>query len=385
MRVTKFNRDIPYQYDNGVMILIKGTEYIMSDTILDGIIKTHRRLVIDSDEDFYFKNEKRRYAGEDLTGKSIVTIRNGGIGDAMFQIPALRELKKKYPTCKICVAYNAHYSFIYEGIPFIDEIKDLPLSYDVFKQYDYFVAFEGEMENMRGELENAYTIHNTCLFVNPESNIPELGTIIDDKKIAEIKKHYRFNPMDKIVVIQYRASNSIRSVDYNVWANLILDSPQGVHYVLVGANHQYPEIIDVIRQTLTIAKQKKKNIRVESFEAFTNKYESLRYAINLISISSLVIGGDSGLLHIAGALGIPLIGLYGAFPSRLRLSTYKNAIGINANSSCKYARGEFKSCFFNSSDSCKLSHKFVQKYSPCMGMINHNIVLQQMKRLKIIN
>ena len=59
MRVTKFNRDIPYQYDNGVMILIKGTEYTMSDTILDGIIETHRRLVIDSDEDFYFKNEKR--------------------------------------------------------------------------------------------------------------------------------------------------------------------------------------------------------------------------------------------------------------------------------------------------------------------------------------
>lgn len=382
MRIASFNKDIPLQFDEKSKTLLKNVKYIMADNILHEIISVHRRLVVDIDEDFYFKNEKRRYKGEDLNNKSIITIRNGGIGDAMFQIPGLKELKNKYSNSKIAVAYNTHFNFIYEGLEFIDEINDLPLEYDIFDKYDYFVAYEGEMEGFRAETENAYDIHNSCLFVTPQENIPEI--IVDKSKESEIQKYYKFNKNDKIVVIQYKASNHIRSVDYNLWANLILNSPSNLHYIFVGSKSQYSEIDAVIRQTLSIAKKNNKNIKIDSFEHFTKKPYGLKYAITLIDMSSLVIGGDSGLLHIAGALQRPLIGLYGAFPSRLRLSTYKNAIGINSNSSCIYARGEYKSCFQNSADSCKLSVKYGENFSPCMAVHSPQIILQQFSKLKVI-
>ncbi len=49
---------------------------------------------------------------------------------------------------------------------------------------------------------------------------------------------------------------------------------------------------------------------------------------------SLIIAPDSSFVHIAGALGVPIVGLYGCFPSLLRMKYYKKAIGIDTNVPC---------------------------------------------------
>ena len=47
-----------------------------------------------------FKNMYRPYSGEDLTDKTLLIWRTGGIGDLLFIQPNLVYLKNKYPTVK---------------------------------------------------------------------------------------------------------------------------------------------------------------------------------------------------------------------------------------------------------------------------------------------
>ena len=56
-----------------------------------------------------FADTYKPYHGEDLTGKTLLMWREGGIGDLLFIRPILVHLKKKYPTAKILFATREQY------------------------------------------------------------------------------------------------------------------------------------------------------------------------------------------------------------------------------------------------------------------------------------
>jgi len=86
---------------------------------------------------------------------------------------------------------------------------------------------------------------------------------------------------------------------------------------------------------------------------------------------------------MAGGLGIPLIGLFGAFPSQLRLSHYDNAIGIDANTSCEFSKGEgsLRGCFEHGSGPCRMALRNSELFSPCMKLITSDHILLAMQKL----
>jgi ADP-heptose:LPS heptosyltransferase len=108
---------------------------------------------------------------------------------------------------------------------------------------------------------------------------------------------------------------------------------------------------------------------------------SLAQAVALIGELDLVIGPDSSMLHVAAAHRVPLIGLYGPFPSDLRLRYYKNAIGIDSVTLCEFARGKYKSCFEHGDGICALAAKTGETYSPCMMLFLPKHIYQAMRRL----
>ena len=50
---------------------------------------------------------------------------------------------------------------------------------------------------------------------------------------------------------------------------------------------------------------------------------TIRQQAALISESKVIISPDTGWLHVAGALGIPLIGLFGSYPAQQTMSIYR--------------------------------------------------------------
>jgi len=71
-----------------------------------------------------------------------------------------------------------------------------------------------------------------------------------------------------------------------------------------------------------------------NFVNMTTKQYSLRKSIAMASQMDVMVAPDSAFIHIAGALDVPIVGLYGCFPSVLRMKYYKHSVGIDCNVAC---------------------------------------------------
>jgi len=349
-------------------------DYVVPDIVpallhKDGISKS-----IIKDDDFYDWAEFKTYKGQKLDGKEVVFFRNGGIGDLIFPIPSAKALKEKYPTCKIYVCCNEQYRCLFEELDFIEGVFSLPLPMSEIWKKDYYINFEGLIEgNKEAETVDAYILHSRRFFVQPESFCPELkvNAQVESKIKTELAK---YNNCKKIV-IAFSASVAIRSIDPNMYKQLI-DSVKdpNVRWFITGSKNQLKDIEAFIKT----CNNKNKIIN------WSAKHFTLVETMALVKNSDAVIAPDSGLLHIAGGFGIPVIGLYGAFHSSLRMSHYKKAIGLNAVSSCVFARGEFRCCFQHGGGSCNMARKVYEKYPPCMELIKVDAVLGALKNLKVL-
>lgn len=91
----------------------------------------------------------------------------------------------------------------------------------------------------------------------------------------------------------------------------------------------------------------------------------------LIAMCDLMISGDSGPLHIATALKVPSIGLYGSMPIN-RTGTYgKNCISIKSDMKCVPCNRR----------KCKYLKNTSKIYTPCMEQINVDEIVNNAKDL----
>lgn len=381
MRISKFKKTFEMLYGDTKFTLDEQVEYVLSDVFIIAIIKQGLQEIIESDVDFY-KDERIKskiYNGESLYNKSIITFRNGGIGDLLFQLPAIQKIKEIYKdNVKITLCCNSQYIDLFTPIPYIESVS-LPLTVEKLLEHDYYVNFEGLIEtDKRAETVNAYELHNEKFFVKPDVMIPKLFTDEENDKIILKELDNRKNN----IVIAFQSSAYIRSVNPEVYANLIAymgKTYPEFRFYIVGTKNTVNEIDNFIKEIKTQAK-------VYNCINFSKKYSELGKVMSLIKNSQCVIGPDSGLIHIAGALNIPLIGLYGPFHSSLRISTYKNSIGIDSMSNCRYAKkSKLQSCFQHGGGSCTSAIKNDVLYSPCMELIRPDMIVKELKTLKIIS
>jgi len=87
----------------------------------------------------------------------------------------------------------------------------------------------------------------------------------------------------------------------------------------------------------------------------------------------LIMSPDTFMVQVAGALEKPLVGLYGPFPSEVRMKYFKNAIGLDPSVVCS-------PCYKHDFRSCVKGHP-----SPCFTQVKPEDVLQAIDYLKFEN
>ncbi len=97
---------------------------------------------------------------------------------------------------------------------------------------------------------------------------------------------------------------------------------------------------------------------------------SLEDSCAVISQADLMISGDSGPLHIAAALGVKSIGLYGSMPVE-RTGCYSNGINIASTKSCAPCNKR----------KCKYLKNTNKIYAPCMEEIKIEDILNESDNL----
>lgn len=303
-----------------------------------------------------FKNIYNKYEGDDLTNKTLLVWRTGGIGDLLFIQPNLIHLKEKYPTCKIIFACGPQYQPMVETWDCVDEVLNLPFGVSRIKEADYHIIFEGVIERTKqAERENALRLfsHWMGLDLDDKLLIPQQEAKEDKLEDArEVIKEWGLEE-GEFITMQIKASSPIRTPSFGVWkkiANTLLND--GHKIVLVDGKHNTKYIEDFIK---TLDSKHKDNV----FN-FCPHSETLDSGIAAVKLSKCVVCTDSAMSHIAVSVGVPVMGIFGPFPGYIRLDTYPNVDWIDCKKDCA-------PCYMHGQDACKHS---IDGNSLCYENIN---------------
>ena len=314
-----------------------------------------------------FKNIYKPYFGQDLTDKTLLVWRTGGIGDLLFIQPNLKYLKEKYPTCKIFFGCGPQYQSMVKTWDCVDAVIDLPFSTYYMLQADYHAIFEGVIERTKeAEKENAYRLFTRWLGLNlpdelliPKQDLNKESLI----KCLDSLEKFKIDAKD-FTLIQMRSSSPIRNPNPKIWKNLINElTKKGHKIILTDSPHQEEKIKNFI-ETLD-DKDKVFN--------FCGISREIADTIAMASLAKLCLGTDSALNHIAISVNTKCFGIFGPFPAEIRLATYpKNLCDwINIEDTCT-------PCFIHSMENCKNS---VDGYSRCYNKLDITLCVEKIEGL----
>lgn len=234
---------------------------------------------------------------EDWNNKDVWLFRGGGYGDLMLLTPLIRELRNRWPMIRIHVACGRQYQCVFDGMGLIYE--DLPIPYGP-SQIDGLIEFE---EIVEGD-PKARELHMAQLFANRAGiTLTDLKPdyFVTAEEIDWVMDHYPSNGLPRIGV-QLLASAFYRT--YPKMIDLMLALSKEAQVFLLGAPGQV-ELTEEIPNVVNLMGHKL----------------DFRQSAGLVSSCDVCVSPDSALVHICAALDIPCVGLYGPFPSRLRLTS----------------------------------------------------------------
>ena len=249
--------------------------------------------------------EREFNPSQDWNGKRILVIRTGGFGDLVLMTPVLREIKRRWPECKICFSCFPNYRSVLENLPFVDELVSYPVPLLEAYQYDAWVP----MENIIEKNDAAKKTHMTDLFATRFNIAP---AEIKDKKpayvVTEREKIWAEEAYPRIkgvqrLAVQFNAQSECRTYPGQRMSSVIEHfHKKGWEIMVMGAPGE---------------------LKMEEGERMWNltaHKTTFRQSCAVVASADCLLGPDSALVHVGGALDIPTVALYGPFPSELRVA-----------------------------------------------------------------
>jgi len=268
-----------------------------------------------------FEEIKKR-TPENSDKLKILVVRKGGLGDILFTTPVIQYLSEMGHIVDVLPHYGYWQAFNHN--PFVrnifvnqpltihthPELIDregygpfCPVIPEVFNpadilNYDKVYSFRGVIEdNLESESLHAVDVSYKWLGIDPEGKPkkPLLYVTEEEKEIVR-EKLYKYRGVDpdrKIVCVSPRATAINRSWPY------------------------YEEFMDDYSEEFNIIK-----LHWDEGWEKGKKPWNIRESMAIAAVSDVVISTDSGMLHVAGALGVPTIALFGPFNPELRVKYY---------------------------------------------------------------
>ncbi len=359
MKVVQAAQNCELEQSGRVVNMFKKDEfYIMSDVALSKFSHLLPGFAI---MEIPFAEVYTKYDGSDLNGKKIIMLRHGGGGDILFMATGAAELKRKYPKAVIHFAIGEQYRGLIEQSDIVDGVEPIPISLNKWNEYHFHLTFEGIIEdNFRAKELNAYDLFLTQMGfdpqeVPPENKLPKIFLSDEEREEAQ-QKIMSLYSLHKKIGIQIESSSPIRNYPQHSFlkvGKLLIDKGYDVYYF--GGDGQDRMITSIVRTLGT--------------NAYNASCSNIRDSVLLASFMDCFIAPDSMFIHVAGALGIPVIGIYGPFLGDLRMRYFMNAISIDAQTACS-------PCFMHGHFPCPKGDP-----SPCFSLITPEVILEVFEKL----
>ncbi len=234
----------------------------------------------------------------------LVARKSGGLGDIICCEPVIRGLRKKYPHAEITFGMPREFSCLfkdrseatYKGY---GSTKFTPLWMRKYaEQYDIFLELCGPeaKDEERGSPDCSRT-ESFCRFAGVESSCPEIHITEDEKRIA--REELGSHPLPWIG-IGPNGKNWSKNWPPERWGELIAQLPGTVFYFDSKNEAKFEGTVPIVGR-------------------------SLREVSALVSQLDMMVAVDTGLLHLAGAMGVKSFSIWGPTDPKRTLKHYPNA------------------------------------------------------------
>ena len=251
----------------------------------------------------------------------VLFISSSRLGDAVLSMSVLHHLEKKYPNLSVTVVSGALPAPLFTNIPFCKEhyiLEKKKFSRHWFDLWKYFKDESFDLViDLRGSivsfffkakkrmiwrssiLPKGHQVERFSKLLELERpSCPKLW--LDPESLEKTKKHFKHE-----FLAVSPAANWIGKQWPSEKFNLLLKEFQkqhpSIHIILFAAPHE-KEVVEKASKGL----QNTQSVLTPD----------LRYVTAALSRAKAFVGNDSGLMHMAAALGIPSIGLFGPSDDR---------------------------------------------------------------------
>ena len=256
--------------------------------------------------------------------KAVIIHRMEAIGDVVCTLPLCIEVRKKHPsnlllfvtskTCRPIVLLSKMADSVYGAStsPFVVRPKYLGIVTAV-----YNVETSDNVSDIGPTVHLTDDLAASCGFVLTDHQ-PKLYP--SSNLIQRVRRKCRIPLNIRVITINPGPTWPVRNWPVEHWQHLI-DSLKARYCV---------EIFQVGVSFRTV---KNDYGKLKGVRSLVNKLK-VDELTAVIAMSTIVISIDSGPIHIAGAVGTPIVGLFGAVNPALRLPPHSRSIGLHANLPC---------------------------------------------------
>jgi ADP-heptose:LPS heptosyltransferase len=262
----------------------------------------------------------------------IVLERTGGLGDVICCIPAYRALKQKYPEHLVIFATSKPLAALLRHCKEIDAVYGIPPDGDIPKEKAAWLVdrhYEPHTSDERGQA--GQKLHLTHVFLNDcdlpaEDWQPHVSILPEDQEASA--RRFGFRPNETIIAIHTGRTWPVKELPEDRWQEIVdgLQKDLPCRIVHFCSPARYGEKV--------LSVHKLHGVQTMPFDL------PLLATAAVLFQCRLLVGIDSGLLHLAGALGTPVIGVFGPTNPRYFLPLNPLAREVSHTLPCSFCHHE---------------------------------------------
>jgi ADP-heptose:LPS heptosyltransferase len=316
-------------------------------------------------EDFITVHQK--WDSEAIEASHVVIGVEAMIGDALFMTPIFRQLRKDYPDKTIDVVIHAAHYPVLKNNPSISNLWSFPVKLSKLKDVHFIAAQHGLDVFFDPDMDATDTaamffgikIEDHTLDCTPDRGIKKEyhNWLNGTKPIGRNRRFFKPPVWDNydlpIVMFQLASSSLLRTfppMRLLEISEVIIRSGKA-NCMIVGMPDQLVMFLADIQET--------RDGNIANFE-FLKDYKTIFASsmiagvadlMGLVSNADVIVGSDSGLIHLGSAFHIPTVTLYTSVPPKARLQFHPCVTILEGSRpSCYPCWADYKSPCLNPDD-----------------------------------